>query len=137
MARELLLSSPQALPLPPAPARWHALLEALLQALPEGRPAPLRPEPDTVDETLLELDLRGQRYFLVCRRACPPAPHSLSPRELAIAHLVARGLPNKAIGDVLDISPWTVATHLRRVYAKLDVTTRAAMVAALTARHLL
>jgi DNA-binding CsgD family transcriptional regulator len=30
---------------------------------------------------------------------------------------------------VLEISSWTVATHLRRVFAKLGVRTRAAMVA--------
>ena len=52
----------------------------------------------------------------------------LSPRELEIARLVARGYPNKTIAGILDISPWTVATYLRRVYAKLGVRCRAAMV---------
>jgi DNA-binding CsgD family transcriptional regulator len=42
---------------------------------------------------------------------------------------VAKGLPNKAIADVLDISLWTVATHLRRIFAKLGVGTRAEMIA--------
>jgi DNA-binding CsgD family transcriptional regulator len=55
---------------------------------------------------------------------------SLSAREQEVVRLVALGLPNKAIGAVLDISPWTVATHLRRIYAKLNVPSRAAMVAA-------
>jgi DNA-binding CsgD family transcriptional regulator len=55
----------------------------------------------------------------------------LSPREREIARLIARGLPNKAIGAVLGISTWTVATHLRRMFAKTGVTSRAAMVAAL------
>lgn len=55
--------------------------------------------------------------------------HILSPREREIVRLVARGLPNKTIATVLEISSWTVATHLRRVFAKLEVTTRAAMVA--------
>ena len=34
-----------------------------------------------------------------------------------------------AIAGKLDVSPWTVSTHLRRIFAKLDVPTRAAMVA--------
>lgn len=53
----------------------------------------------------------------------------LSPREREIVRLVASGHVNKTIGSVLDISPWTVATHLRRIFAKLGVTSRASMVA--------
>jgi Bacterial regulatory proteins, luxR family len=43
--------------------------------------------------------------------------------------MVAEGHPNKIIADVLNISPWTVCTYLRRIFAKLGVTSRAAMVA--------
>jgi two-component system, NarL family, nitrate/nitrite response regulator NarL len=65
-----------------------------------------------------------------------PVPSSaycvkLSPRELAIAHLVSQGLPNKTIGKHLSISQWTVATYLRRMFIKLGVNSRAAMVARL------
>jgi len=45
--------------------------------------------------------------------------------------LVAEGLPNKCISAILEISSWTVATHLRRIFAKLGVGSRAAMVARL------
>jgi DNA-binding CsgD family transcriptional regulator len=55
----------------------------------------------------------------------------LSPREHEIARMVAEGRTNKEIASVLDISSWTVSTHLRRIFSKLDVTTRAAMVARL------
>jgi DNA-binding CsgD family transcriptional regulator len=41
---------------------------------------------------------------------------------------VAEGRANKQIAAELGISEWTVSTHLRRIYAKLDVDTRAAMV---------
>src|SRR5438067_9195671 len=53
----------------------------------------------------------------------------LSPREREIARMVSQGYTNKMIANVLDISLWTVSTHLRRIFAKLGVSTRAAMVA--------
>jgi DNA-binding CsgD family transcriptional regulator len=51
----------------------------------------------------------------------------LTARELQIATLVASGCPNKQVADKLHISEWTVATYLRRIFAKLGVDTRAAM----------
>lgn len=57
-----------------------------------------------------------------------PRP-TLSPREQEIVRMVAQGYPNKIIADVLEISVWTVGTHLRRIFAKVAVTSRAAMVA--------
>ncbi|MCB0208589.1 MAG: helix-turn-helix transcriptional regulator [Anaerolineae bacterium] len=56
-------------------------------------------------------------------------PVNLSPREQEIVRLVAKGHSNKVIAKVLDISPWTVSTHLRRVFVKLEVSSRAEMVA--------
>lgn len=91
--------------------------------------------PDGSGRVLLDVELRGVRCILVERDARPReepivalAP-GLSPRELEIARMVAKGLTNKNIARVLDISLWTVSTHLRRIFAKLSVTTRAAMVA--------
>lgn len=52
----------------------------------------------------------------------------LTERELQIVQLVAQGHSNKQIAHRLHISEWTVSTHLRRVFAKLDVDSRAAMV---------
>lgn len=52
----------------------------------------------------------------------------LSPRELQIVSLVAIGHPNKMVADHLKISEWTVATYLRRIFCKLGVDSRAAMV---------
>lgn len=52
----------------------------------------------------------------------------LTGRELEIATLIALGWPNKQIADRLHISEWTVSAHLRRVFAKLGVHSRAAMV---------
>lgn len=65
-------------------------------------------------------------------------PCLLSSRELQIATLVALGQANKQIARELQISEWTVSTHLRRIFAKLGVDSRAAMVyrcASLLQRH--
>jgi DNA-binding NarL/FixJ family response regulator len=51
--------------------------------------------------------------------------------------MVAKGYPNKTIAAVLDISSWTVCTYLRRLFAKLNVCSRAAMVARLIEEGLL
>jgi len=62
-------------------------------------------------------------------RSPPPcAARILTERELQIAMLVADGLVNKEIADRLHISEWTVCTHMRRIYSKLGVSTRGAMV---------
>jgi RNA polymerase sigma factor (sigma-70 family) len=52
----------------------------------------------------------------------------LSPREQEIICLIAAGLSNKQIASRLDISIWTVSAHLRRIFTKLKVDTRAAVV---------
>jgi DNA-binding CsgD family transcriptional regulator len=88
---------------------------------------------------LLDLKVEGIRCLLVRLQPQPQSevattPHAhamLSPREEEIARMVAAGYPNKTIAAVLDISSWTVGTHLRRVFAKLGVGSRAAMVARL------
>lgn len=66
-----------------------------------------------------------------------PKSIELSPRESAIAKLVAQGLPNKVIAKQLKISPWTVASHLRRIFLKVGVTSRTAMIVKLLDQHLL
>ena len=55
-------------------------------------------------------------------------------RERDIIRLVAEGLANKQIGAELRMSPLTVSTHLRLLYAKWAVGSRAALVAAVLAR---
>lgn len=85
----------------------------------------------TVDrKILLDLEVDGIRCVLTRRpTANRQTKLRLTPREREVARMVAMGLTNAAIASKLAVSPWTVSTHLRRIFAKLDVTTRAAMVA--------
>ncbi|MGY1985426.1 helix-turn-helix transcriptional regulator [Blastococcus sp. SYSU DS0669] len=83
---------------------------------------------------VLDIELGGFRWIAVQQHPCPDAV-SLSPRESEIARMVAAGLTNRAIATVLDISPWTVGTYLRRIFVKLDVNSRAAMTAAVAQRR--
>jgi DNA-binding CsgD family transcriptional regulator len=53
-------------------------------------------------------------------------PAGLTRRELDVLRLVADGLTDVAIAERLFISPRTVGQHLRSVYAKLGVSSRAA-----------
>ena len=86
------------------------------------------------EQVLFDIDLDGSRYKLTrsipVERGCNL---SLSPREREIVRMVAQGRPNKVIAAVLNISSWTVCTHLRRIFAKLGVSSRAAMVAKVAA----
>jgi DNA-binding CsgD family transcriptional regulator len=54
---------------------------------------------------------------------------SLTATERAVSLLVAEGLTNGAVARRLYISPHTVNTHLRHVFAKLDVPNRVALAA--------
>ncbi len=56
---------------------------------------------------------------------------ALTPQELQIAELAARGLSNKEIGGRLYLSHRTVGYHLYRIFPKLSVTSRAGLRAAL------
>jgi DNA-binding NarL/FixJ family response regulator len=56
------------------------------------------------------------------------AGETLTPREIEIVRMVARGLRNKAIADRLSISEGTVKVHLHNVYEKLGVDGRLELV---------
>ncbi len=52
------------------------------------------------------------------------ADRQLSSREKEILDWVARGKSNSVIAEILEISPGTVDTYMRRIYVKLDVSDR-------------
>jgi DNA-binding NarL/FixJ family response regulator len=56
-------------------------------------------------------------------------PDGLSPRELEVLMLLARGKTNRVIGDELFISEKTVASHVSHIFTKLGITSRSAATA--------
>jgi DNA-binding NarL/FixJ family response regulator len=63
-------------------------------------------------------------------------PNNLTKREVEVLSLVAQGLGNKEIASNLHISTNTVKRHLKSIYAKLEVNTRAAASAYAVQRHI-
>ena len=105
-------------------------LTGLIEIISRGRGA-IEASGSPAEEVLVDTEVDGARYLLVRMRRLGSNRIQLSPREQEIVRMVAKGHPNKVIADVLNISSWTVCTHLRRIFAKLGVGSRAAMVAQL------
>ena len=113
------------------------------QAMCEPRPhRPARTGDDAAGE--LRADVRAGRYDAEAVEAVLGAaghrvprrregPAGLTPREVEVLRLVARGLSNKEVAERLVISPKTVANHVEHIYAKIDASNRAA--ASLFAMH--
>jgi DNA-binding CsgD family transcriptional regulator len=80
---------------------------------------PLRAEPALARHDALAASLAAPQSR--------PAPlGDLTPREVEVLRLVAEGLTDAEVAGRLYISPRTVSQHLRSVYGKLDVSSRAA-----------
>jgi DNA-binding CsgD family transcriptional regulator len=59
-------------------------------------------------------------------RRRPSPPRGLTPREIEILILLARGLSNKQMAARLSVSARTVSSHVEHIYAKIGVSTRGA-----------
>lgn len=57
------------------------------------------------------------------------SPESLTPRQLEVLVLLAEGLPNKRICQVLNLTEHTVKTHLKAIFAHLGAHNRTECVA--------
>lgn len=91
-------------------------------------------------EVVLRFSYRTPDSLIAASKAAPVDPAKraaeigLSPRELDVARLVADGLTNDEVSTRLSISSRTVATHLSRIYDRLDLPGRAAL-ARLVVQH--
>lgn len=65
---------------------------------------------------------RMNRLRTACNRVA--AEYGLTARESEILLLLARGRTAATIAETLVITPSTAKTHLRNIYAKLDVHTQ-------------
>ncbi len=84
--------------------------------------------------------VRGRLRRLGVRRRLGPVERpahgwaALTPTELEVVRLVGRGLTNRAAAERLYISPHTVSTHLRKVFAKLAINSRVELARLLATR---
>ena len=77
--------------------------------------------------------VRGRLRQLGVRRNLAPARPAagwagLTDSELAVVRLVAAGQTNRQIAAQLSLSPNTISSHLRRVFAKLGISSRVELV---------
>lgn len=77
------------------------------------------------ERAAVELRASGET---VRKRAEVGADVALTPQERQVAQLVQKGLSNKDVAAQLFVSPRTVDFHLRNVFAKTGVTSRAELV---------
>ena len=85
--------------------------------------------PEELIARVRRLLARTAHHVAPATRAANAYALSLSRREREVLRLLAEGLTNKSIGQVLFISPKTVATHVQRILTKLGVRSRAEAVA--------
>lgn len=115
-----------------------AIGDAVAQAAPEGYVRTFLDEGERVTPLLsLALGPGGAHHaYVTSLLEAAGSPHieapahlnglegMLSPRERDVMELVAGGFSNREIGDALFISEETVKTHLRRIFEKLNVSSR-------------
>jgi DNA-binding NarL/FixJ family response regulator len=74
------------------------------------------------------LDLRGRTLQPMPSEARAAILSSITPRELTVLKLAARGMSNLEIAQAMDVAPSSVKTHVGHLLAKLGLTDRVQLV---------
>lgn len=82
---------------------------------------------------------QGERYIPpeIATRLHGRVLSQLSPRELEVLHLLARGLSNKEIGSALRVVEGTIKIHVTNILAKLGVSDRTQAILAAVKRGII
>jgi predicted ATPase/class 3 adenylate cyclase/DNA-binding CsgD family transcriptional regulator len=80
----------------------------------------------TAGHVALPIPTQGERSSSPTPASPPSYPDGLTAREVEVLRIVARGLTNEQVAELLVISPRTVDTHLTSIYSKIGVSSRAA-----------
>ena len=110
----------------------HSSADNIAQALEAGAASYLLK--DTISRSLIEVIREvhaGHRRLPkdVARRLAERPPQvELTPREIEVLALIAKGHSNKQVASALAISAETVHAHVRNVFVKLDVSDRTSAV---------
>jgi DNA-binding NarL/FixJ family response regulator len=128
-------------PLRPELARAHLLYGEWLRR--EGRRVDAREQLRTTHDLFVAMGMeafaeRARRELLAtgekARKRTADTRSDLTPQEAQIAQLAREGHSNPEIGAQLFLSPRTVEWHLRKVFSKLDISSRKELDAALRTR---
>jgi DNA-binding NarL/FixJ family response regulator len=84
---------------------------------------PIRTQED--DRTIELLEAEAEPRFVVV----PPelrrlVTNPLTPREMEVLQLIARGLTNRQIGEMLGLSEATIKAHCRQIFQRIGVCNR-------------
>ena len=108
-------------------ARVRELLGSAFHALGDDVSAEM--EFDAARAVFEQLEARPDAARIRARSAGAPGRGGLSPRELEVLSLVAKGRTNREIATELVLSEKTVARHLSNMFDKLGVSSRSALTA--------
>ena len=108
----------------PRPARVLAAADAY-QAMTQPRPHRPAFRPEQAAQELESMAGSGALDQDAVRSVLTAAGHRLKPSRLEVLRLICRGGTKKQVAGLLSISPSTVDHHLRHVYDKAGVQTRA------------